>query len=77
MDLIFHVDRVHNILQEICVGGMVLETSMSEIITHVDAQSKLEKSESSAATALRVGSGGEEGRERGRGSVCFILDGVS
>lgn len=62
LDLIFHVDRVHNILQEICVGGMVLETSMSEIITHVDAQNKLEKSESSAATTLRV-------RERER--ECF------
>ena len=49
------------------MGGMVLETGMSEIITHVDAQNKLEKSESSAATTLRVGRGerGEGEREGG------------
>ena len=27
------------------MGGMVLETNMSEILTHIEAQSKLEKSE--------------------------------
>lgn len=54
LDLIFHVDKVHNILQEICIGGMVLETNMSEILTHVDAQTKLEKSESSPTSALKV-----------------------
>ena len=55
MDLIFHVDRVHNILQEICTGGMVLETNMSEILTHVEAQNRLEKSEATAVTTLKVG----------------------
>ncbi|KXJ13609.1 AP-3 complex subunit sigma-1 [Exaiptasia diaphana] len=45
LDLIFHMDKVHNILAEIVMGGMVLETNMSEILTHIDAQSKLEKSE--------------------------------
>ena len=54
LDLIFHVDRVHNILQELCMGGMVLETNMSEILTHVDAQTKLEKSETTATAAIRV-----------------------
>ena len=54
LDLIFHVDRVHNILQELCMGGMVLETNMSEILTHVDAQTKLEKSETTATTTIRV-----------------------
>ncbi len=54
LDLIFHVDRVHNILQEICMGGMVLETNMAEILCHVDAQNKLEKSEASATATLRV-----------------------
>ena len=55
LDLIFHVDRVHNILQEICAGGMVLETNMSEILTHVEAQNRLEKSEATAVTTLKVG----------------------
>lgn len=54
LDLIFHVDKVHNILQEVCLGGMVLETNMAEILAHVDAQSKLEKSEASATSTLKV-----------------------
>ncbi|XP_029960869.1 AP-3 complex subunit sigma-1 isoform X1 [Salarias fasciatus] len=45
LDLIFHVDKVHNILAEMVMGGMVLETNMNEIITQVDAQNKMEKSE--------------------------------
>lgn len=28
LDLIFHVDKVHYILDEICMGGMVLETNI-------------------------------------------------
>ena len=54
LDLIFHVDRVHNILQEICTGGMVLETNMSEILTHVEAQGRQEKSEANAVTTIKV-----------------------
>lgn len=45
LDLIFHVDKVQYILQEIVMGGMVLETNMSEILTHVEAQNKIEKQE--------------------------------
>ncbi|MEQ2311210.1 hypothetical protein AMECASPLE_017373, partial [Ameca splendens] len=45
LDLIFHVDKVHHILAEMVMGGMVLETNMNEIITQVDAQNKMEKSE--------------------------------
>ncbi|XP_076802098.1 AP-3 complex subunit sigma-1-like isoform X2 [Clavelina lepadiformis] len=47
LDLIFHVDKVHNILSEIVMGGMVLETNMNEIVTRFMEQDKLEKSESS------------------------------
>ena len=45
LDLIFHVDKVHYILNELVMGGMVLETNMSEIITRIDEQSKLERQE--------------------------------
>ncbi|XP_021115860.1 AP-3 complex subunit sigma-1-like isoform X4 [Heterocephalus glaber] len=45
LDLTFHVDKVHNILAEMVMGGMVLETNMSEI----DSQNKLEKSEAGLA----------------------------
>ena len=54
LDLIFHVDRVHNILQEMCTGGMVLETNMSEILTHVEAQNKQEKAEANTVTTIKV-----------------------
>ncbi|XP_055090082.1 AP-3 complex subunit sigma-1-like isoform X2 [Symphalangus syndactylus] len=37
--------QVHSILAEIVMGGMVLETNMNEIVTQIDAQNKLEKSE--------------------------------
>uniref|UniRef100_A0A8D2DN84 AP complex subunit sigma n=1 Tax=Sciurus vulgaris TaxID=55149 RepID=A0A8D2DN84_SCIVU len=42
LDLIFHVDKVHNILAE---------TNMNEIVTQIDAQNKLEKSEAGLAGA--------------------------
>ncbi|KAK2183542.1 hypothetical protein NP493_307g02091 [Ridgeia piscesae] len=51
LDLIFHVDKVHYILSELCMGGMVLETNMSEILTRVDEQNKLEKQEAGISTA--------------------------
>ena len=37
--------KVQYILQEIVMGGMVLETNMSEILTHIEAQNKIEKQE--------------------------------
>uniref|UniRef100_A0A8D0J2V0 AP complex mu/sigma subunit domain-containing protein n=2 Tax=Sus scrofa TaxID=9823 RepID=A0A8D0J2V0_PIG len=51
LDLIFHVDNVHNILAEMTMQGVVLETNMNEIVTQIDAQSKLEKSEAGLAGA--------------------------
>ena len=43
LDLIFHFDKVQYILQELCMGGMVLETNMNEIVSRVDEMNKLEK----------------------------------
>ncbi|XP_037536891.1 AP-3 complex subunit sigma-1 isoform X1 [Nematolebias whitei] len=53
LDLIFHVDKVHHILAEMVMGGMVLETNMNEIITQVDTQNKMEKSEVCAGRYCR------------------------
>lgn len=55
LDLIFHVDKVHYILDEIVMGGMVLETNMAEVLQHVEAQNRLEKSEGGvlSGTALK------------------------
>ncbi|XP_045853848.1 AP-3 complex subunit sigma-1-like [Meles meles] len=54
LDVIFHVHKaliVHNILAEMVMGRMVLETNMNEIVTQIDAQNKLEKSEAGLAGA--------------------------
>nr|XP_014589214.1 AP-3 complex subunit sigma-2 [Equus caballus] len=47
---------VHYILQEVVMGGMVLETNMNEIVAQMEAQNRLEKSEGglSAAPARAV-----------------------
>lgn len=45
LDLIFHMDKVHHILNELVMGGMVLETNMNEILAKINEQDKLEKQE--------------------------------
>ncbi|VDD82113.1 unnamed protein product [Mesocestoides corti] len=45
LDLIFHSDKVHFLLNELIIGGMVLETHISEIVQHNEEQNKLEKQE--------------------------------
>ena len=39
------LSQVHHILDEIVMGGMVLETSMPEVLTHIEAQEKALKAE--------------------------------
>jgi len=51
LDLIFHVDKVHHIIDEIVIGGMVLETNMSEILLRVEEQDKIEKQEAGISAA--------------------------
>ncbi|RTG83125.1 AP-3 complex subunit sigma [Schistosoma bovis] len=48
LDLIFHVDKVHYILNELVLGGMVLETHINEITHRYEEQQKLEKQEASS-----------------------------
>eukprot|EP01064_Diplonema_japonicum_P018429 TRINITY_DN2710_c2_g1_i1.p1 TRINITY_DN2710_c2_g1~~TRINITY_DN2710_c2_g1_i1.p1 ORF type:complete len:153 (+),score=20.70 TRINITY_DN2710_c2_g1_i1:97-555(+) len=40
LDLIFHSDRAHFILDEIIMGGMVLETNKDEILRSLDGLAK-------------------------------------
>ena len=42
LDLIFHSDKVHYILDEIVMGGMVLETGIADIMEAVTAMQDLE-----------------------------------
>jgi AP-3 complex subunit sigma len=51
LDLIFHADEVHYILSELVMGGMVLQTNMSDILARIDEQSKLQKQEAGISAA--------------------------
>ncbi|KAM8804353.1 AP-3 complex subunit sigma-2-like [Eudromia elegans] len=51
LDLIFHMDKVHYILQELVMGGTVLETNVTEVVAQAEAQSKLEKAEGGLSVA--------------------------
>lgn len=50
LDLIFHSDKVHYILDEIIMGGMVLETNISNIMNAIHELEKL------SGASLSVGS---------------------
>lgn len=56
LDLIFHSDAVHHILNELVMGGMVLQTNMNEILARIEDQNKIQKAEEgiSAAGASRA-----------------------
>jgi len=43
LDLIFHSDKVHFVLDEIVMGGMVLETNIVHILSAINDQTKLHK----------------------------------
>ena len=42
LDLIFNPDKTHHILDEIVMGGMVLETSIGDVLEAVGEMNKLE-----------------------------------
>jgi len=42
LDLIFHSDKVHYVLDEIVMGGMVLETNIHHVLQGVNDQNKLD-----------------------------------
>ena len=43
LDLIFHTDRIHFILDEIVMAGCVLETSLKEILKAVNGSNKYQR----------------------------------
>ncbi|KAL9656445.1 hypothetical protein ABK040_005210 [Willaertia magna] len=55
LDLIFHSDKVHYILDEIVIGGMVLETNKEEILISIKEQNDLEnKSKNQTANVTKI-----------------------
>jgi AP-3 complex subunit sigma len=54
LDLIFHTDKVHHIVDEIVMGGMVLETHLQDILNAVREQEELDvKASRDTPTAQR------------------------
>jgi AP-3 complex subunit sigma len=51
LDLIFHSDKVHYILDEIIMGGMVLETNINHILLSINEQNKLHAASVKVLTA--------------------------
>lgn len=49
LDLVFHMDKVHTITDEIVQAGMVLETNIADILTALDGQRKHESASSRSA----------------------------
>lgn len=56
LDLIFHADAAHQVLDELVMGGMVLQTNMADILCRLQEQNKMQKQEAgiSAAPARAV-----------------------
>jgi AP-3 complex subunit sigma len=73
LDLIFHSDRVHYILDEIVMGGMVLETNIAAVMQSIKDQDRLEAqsksgadpaaTESASTVQQRLGGGGGNGAD--------------
>ena len=45
LDLIFRMDLAHHVLDEIVMGGMVLETNLTDICEAIQAQNNLQNQE--------------------------------
>mmetsp|Transcript_17739 Transcript_17739/g.39963 ORF Transcript_17739/g.39963 Transcript_17739/m.39963 type:complete len:168 (+) Transcript_17739:110-613(+) len=54
LDIIFNVEQVHWVVDEMVVGGMVAETNMNDILDAVESQARLARQEG-------VGNGGPPG----------------
>lgn len=54
LDLIFHSDKVHYILDEIIMAGMILETNITDILLILNEQNKLHARSISKVLALQA-----------------------
>lgn len=52
LDLIFHSDKVNQILNEVFMGGFIVERTPGEILSEVRTQMKLERNESGVLTQV-------------------------
>jgi AP-3 complex subunit sigma len=52
LDLIFHCDKVHQIVDEMVMGGLVLETRLSELVSAVREMNETERRTSVAGASI-------------------------
>ncbi|KAF2070616.1 hypothetical protein CYY_008073 [Polysphondylium violaceum] len=52
LDLIFHIDKVHYILDEMVMGGLVIENNSTVIVSNYEVQNRIEKSENPIMSVL-------------------------
>lgn len=57
LDLIFHVDRAHFILNEMVMGGVVMETNVDEIMARYEDQEQREDQEAKVVPSLAIPTG--------------------
>lgn len=55
LDLIFNSEKVHYVLDEVVMGGMVLETNIASILKGVREMDKLEVSNADANVSVVIG----------------------
>ena len=56
LDLIFNSEKVHYVLDEVIMGGMVLETNITTILRGVREMDKLEQTNADSNTSVVIGS---------------------
>jgi len=64
--------QVHHILDEIVMGGMVLETNMGEILKHVDAKNLMERKEGAIFSNSSPGKGVHNAALAAKGAMSNI-----
>ena len=55
LDLIFHSDKVHFILDEIVMGGLVLETNSQDVRANIVQMTKLEQQSMRSSISTKLG----------------------
>ena len=53
LDFIFHMDKVHFVLDEVIMGGLVLETNQADVMAELDEQARVRKSENTASSLVK------------------------
>ena len=53
LDFIFHMDKVHFVLDEVIMGGLVLETNQADVMAELDEQTKVRKSQNTTTSLVK------------------------